>query len=72
MSVIIPTNKTTIFPFSTTFMLVTPPFCRPEPVNCRPAHVHSCLGPVTNCGPEPLCVVTDIPKCDTSYKLQTY
>ena len=38
------------------------PYCRPKPVNCRPAHVHSRPGPVTYCRPEPLCVVTDIPK----------
>ena len=50
---------------------VTPFHCRPKPyichlkpVTCRPAQVSSRHGPVTNCRPEPPCVVTDIPKRD--------
>ena len=37
-----------------------------KPVNCRPAHVHSRPGPVKYCSPEPLCVVTDFPKRESS------
>ena len=29
---------------------------------CRPAQVSSRHGPVTDCRPEPNCIVTDIPK----------
>ena len=50
-------------------MCVAPFHCRPKPeichlkpVTCRLAQVSSRHGPVTNCCPEPPCVVTDIPK----------
>ena len=39
-----------------------PDICRLKPVNCRPAQEHSRHEPVTDCRPEPPCVVTDIPK----------
>ena len=45
-----------------------PQICHLKPVTCRPAQVSSRHGPVTNCRPEPPCVVTDIPKRDSSYK----
>ena len=40
----------------------TPKICRLEPFICRPAQEHSRHEPVTDCRPEPPCVVTDIPK----------
>ena len=56
-------------------MCVAPFHCRPKPqichlkpVTCRPAQVSSRHGPVTNCRPEPPCVVTDIPKRADSYE----
>ena len=39
-----------------------PKICHLKPVTCRPAQVSSRHRPVTNCRPEPPCVVTDIPK----------
>ena len=39
-----------------------PDICRLKPVTCRPAQEHSRHEPVTDCRPEPPCVVTDIPK----------
>ena len=63
------TAKHTILSFSATSLCVAPFHCRPKPlichlkpVTCRPAQVSSRHGPVTNCRPEPPCVVTDIPK----------
>ena len=41
-----------------------PKICRLKPVMCRPAQEHSRHQPVMDCRPEPLCVVTDIPKRD--------
>ena len=43
-------------------MYVTPFHCRPKPKICRPAQEHSRHELVTDCRPEPPCVVTDIPK----------
>ena len=43
-----------------------PDICRLKPVNCRPAQEHSRHEPVTDCRPEPPCVVTDIPKREGS------
>ena len=52
-----------------TYLYVTPLQCRPKPeicrlkpVTCRPAQEHSHHELVTDCRPEPPCVVTDIPK----------
>ena len=52
-----------------TYLYVTPLQCRPKPeicrlrsVTCRPAQEHSRHEIVTDCRPEPPCVVTDIPK----------
>ena len=63
--------KHTILSFSATSVCVAPLHCRPKPkichlkpVTCRPAQVSSRHVPVTNCRPEPPCVVTDIPKRD--------
>ena len=39
-----------------------PEICRLKPVTCRPAKEHSRHELVTDCRPEPPCVVTDIPK----------
>ena len=39
-----------------------PEICRLKPVTCRPAQEHSRHELVTDCRPEPPCVVTDIPK----------
>ena len=55
-----------------TYLYVTPFHCHPnpksvvlsKPVTCRPAQEHSRREPVTDCRPEPPCVVTDFPKCD--------
>ena len=41
-----------------------PEIYRLKPVICRPAQEHSRHEPLTNCRPEPTCVVTDIPKRD--------
>ena len=43
-----------------------PKICRLKPVICRPAQEHSRHGPVMDCSPEPPCVVTDIPKRETT------
>ena len=39
-----------------------PEIYRLKPVTCRPAQEDSRHEPVTDCRPEPPCVVTDIPK----------
>ena len=59
-------------------MCVSPLHCRPKPqichlkpVTCRPAQVSSRHGPVTNCRPEPHCVVTDIPKRAYTFQQKT-
>ena len=41
-----------------------PKICHLKPVTCCPAQVSSRHVPVTNCRPEPACIVTDIPKRD--------
>ena len=49
-----------------------PEICRLKPVTCRTAQEHSRHELVTDCRPEPPCVVTDIPKRAYDFNLNLH
>ena len=69
MTVMIQSSKKHYVIFLCDVCVYTPLHCRPEPKichlksgTCRPAHEHSHQGLVTECRPEPYCVVSFISK----------